>query len=737
MALGAFVLMAAPAEAQTALPEIVVTAPSPVAKPSPPKQPAPQPKAAPQPAPKAQTKAPPQAPAAPAPAPVQPAPPPPSTADLPGTLVIVEDAFAPVTVVTERELAATPRASIADALQTKPGLAASTFAPGASRPIIRGLDNYRVRVQENGIGTADASALSEDHAVPIDPFAAERIEVVRGPATLRYGSQAIGGVVAVENGRIPTAIPRNGVAGEVRGGWSSVDDGRDGGFRITAGAGNVALHADAFRRRTFDYDTPQGRQLNSFVESEGFSVGSSVIWSDGFVGVSFTRFESLYGIPGAEAATARPRIDLTQDKVQSKGEWRVRDYGVEAIRFWFGATRYAHNEVVFDDVIASDIVGTRFTNRQQEARVEAQHVPIGTALGQLRGAAGVQWDQKRTAGFAVDEPVDGLLDPAARQRALAAYLFEELQLMKGLRFQAAARLESNQADGTGVEDPLLPSAPARFERSFRPMSGSLGVLYDLPLGVIARATAQYTERAPDIAQLFSKGVHEATGTFEIGNPDLVVERARTVEIGLKRAKGDLRFDAGVYHTTYAGFIFKNFTGLKCDDALATCGGGTELDQAVWSQRDATFLGAELAAQLDVAPLWRGVWGIDGQYDFVRAQFSDGVNVPRIPPHRAGAGLFYRDPQWLARISALHAFRQDTLSIIDPKDTATSGYKLLNAELAYTWKAEHEGRLVPQWTLGIKGENLLDEDIRNHVSVRKDEVLQPGRTVRLFGSIKFD
>lgn len=735
LGLSAVVLMldAVSARAQTQLPGIVVTAPSPVTRP----KPAPAAKAAtPSPLPKQAAPAP--APAATA-APAQAPEPPPSLEappTVPGTLIVADDAFAPVTVVTDRDLLAKQGPTLTDTLQTKPGILGSTFAPGANRPIVRGLDNHRVRVQENGVGTHDVSAISEDHAVPVDPFAAERIEVVRGPATLRYGSQAIGGVVAAENNRIPSFIPKNGISGEIKGGMNSVDDGRDGGFQVTAGAGNFALHADAFKRRTFDYDTSQGRQVNTFVDSEGFSVGGSFIWRDGFAGLSFTRFNSLYGIPGADAATERPRIDLHQEKLQSKGEWRVRDYGIEVIRYWFGATRYAHNEVVFDEVEARDIIGTRFTNRQTEARAEVQHLPVKTALGELRGAVGLQWDRKRTAGFAVEEVADSLLDPAARQQAIAGFIFEELQVTKQLRLQAAARIEQNKADGTGIEDAVTPSDPERLQRSFRSTSGSVGMLYELPMGIVARLTGQYTERAPDIAELFSKGIHEATGTFEIGNPNLAVEKARTVEFGFKRAKGDLRFDTSFYRTSYSGFIYKNFTGAKCDDDLASCGAGSELDQVVYGQRDATFYGADLSGQLDVAPLWRGVWGIEGQYDFVRAQFSDGVNVPRIPPHRVGAGIYYRDTNWFARIAMLHALRQDVVSTIDPKDTVTNGYTLLNAELSYTWKQEQDGRLVPAWTVGIKGENLLDDDVRNHVSFKKDEVLQPGRTVRLFSSVKF-
>ena len=250
--------------AQTQLPGIVVTTPSPVVRPSQ----------------KAQ-------PAAPAAAQVAtPAQPPPPTG------IIVEDAFVPITVVPSNEITSTPGANLADSLQYRPGITGSNFAPGANRPVIRGLDNFRVRVQENGIGSHDVSALSEDHAVPIDPFSADHIEVVRGPATLRYGSQAIGGVVSAINDRIPEIIPPRGFSVETRGGLNSVDRGADGAFKVTAGAGNFAVHADAFKRHAGDYDTPQGRMVNSFVDNQGFSVGGSLIGPGGFVGVAFTRYDS-------------------------------------------------------------------------------------------------------------------------------------------------------------------------------------------------------------------------------------------------------------------------------------------------------------------------------------------------------------------------------------------------------------------------------------------------------------
>lgn len=739
-----FAQQPAPAPQPIELPAVVVTSPSPVKKAKKPKRPATkQPSATPA-----------AVPSAPAPAA---APPQEPLISAPGTLVDTQDTFVPVTVATEREIMAQGGANIADSIDHKPGISSTTFAPGASRPIIRGLDSYRVRLQENGIGSHDVSAISEDHAVPIDPFAADHVEVVRGPATLRYGSQAIGGVVSVENQRIPTYMPRNGFSGEIKGGLSSVDDGRDGAFKATAGANGIVVHADGFKRDADDYDTPNGRQANSFVESEGLSAGASHIWNDGFFGVSVGRISSFYGIPGEEAEEGvNPRIDMTQDRVQAKGEWRLHDGAFDAVRFWFGASDYEHEELaIHDPEHESEFeVGSRFTNKEQEARVEIQHVPVGTTLGEMTGAVGVHWGNRKTRGESFEG--ESLLEPA-HTKSIAAFWFEELELSDQLRLQASTRIERTLVDGRGWSE-FHEHGPDEFgahefagERSFTPVSGGLGLLYDLPFATTARLSGQYVERAPDAAELFSKGMHEATGTFEVGNPFLEVEKAATIEAGLKKATGQFRFDASVYHTHYFGFIYRRDAGFECDPAPHgdhfDCaphgedhghgGGGHEhaFDLMFFDQRDATFTGAEIAAQYDVARLWNGVWGIDGQYDFVRARFTNGENVPRIPPHRLGGGVYYRDDNWFARAGVLQAFDQNQ---IGEGEIATPGYTLVSAELSYTDELDSGSGLGKTFTVGIKGENLADDEVLNHASFkRREDVLLPGASVRVFGSLKLN
>jgi iron complex outermembrane receptor protein len=705
--IAALVMGSVELRAQTQLPGITVVTPSPVVKPKPSPQPAVPAEASPAPAPSG---------------------------------LIIEDAFVPITVIPAGQIASTPGATLTDSLQQQPGIIGSTFAPGANRPIIRGLDNFRVLVQESGIGSHDVSALGEEHAVPIDPLSIDRIEVVRGPATLRYGSQAIGGVVNAINGRIPEIIPPKGISFVTRGGLSSVDGGADGAFKVTAGSGTFAVYADAFKRHAGDYDTPLGRQFNSFVDREGFAVGTFFIGKDGYIGIAYSRFASVYGIPGEEALEHRPFIDLLQDKVQARGEWRMRSGGVEAIRFWLGSSWYVHDELHFHEPDEPAEVGTKFKNRQTEGRLEVDHQPVVTALGELRGAVGAHFGRKLTTALGStalgsDEEGDSLLDPA-RTNSLATFWFEELQLTKRLRLQAAIRLEQTSVEGTGL-DGITPTA---FDRSFMPLSASFGILYDLQGGVVARLTGQHSERAPADAELFSKGAHHASETFEIGNPFLTKEKAATFELGFRKAKGPFRFDATAFYTKFDGFIFKGLTGLECNATLASCGAADPneetFNQVLYGQRDATFYGVELFGEHDIARIWRGVWGIDARYDFVQASFDDaqGGNVPRIPPHRAGAGVYYRDFNWFARLGFLHAFDQDR---IGENETPTSGYTLVGADLAYTFKLDGQAGLLPEMTIGLKGENLLDDDVRNHVSFTKDDVLQPGRTIRLYGTVKLN
>jgi iron complex outermembrane receptor protein len=664
----------------------------------------------------------------------------------PGVLPIVADEFATVTVVPDAEIRRRDGRTLGDLLFDKPGITSSSFAPGsASRPIVRGLDNYRVRIQENGLATNDVSEIGEDHGVAIDPLAAQQVEVIRGPATLRYGSQAIGGVVNVDNNRIPTFVPRKGIDVEFRSAVTSVDNGREGAVLIDAGKGNFAVHADAYGRRADDYRIPSypylfpedpapavgGRQPNSSQRSNGQSLGASYVFDNGFVGFAVSQFSSLYRVPGLEATETNTRIDMNQTKLTGKGELRPDGGVVEAVRFWLGATDYKHDELA--DEGGFDGVQQTFTNKAQEGRVEVQLTPFDLRFAALTTAAGIQASHQKLDAPGVE---GGLFDPN-RTSSAAAYLFNELAFSPTLRAQVAGRIESVSVKGSVPDLFVDPTFAIDRDLDFAPKSGAVGLLKDLPYGLVASITGQYVERAPRAPELFSRGVHEATGTFDVGDPNLRIEKAQTAEIGLRRPKGRLRFEATAYYTRFQDFIYRRLTGATCDEDFTACdptGTAGEFRQAVYSQRDATFRGIELQGQFDVAPLWVGTFGVDAQYDFVRATFTDGTNVPRIPPQRLGGGVYYRDANWFARVGLLHAFAQDD---VDPvAETPTDGYDLLKAELSYTTKLAPVGFGPTEVTFGLVGNNLLDDDVRNAASFKKDEVLMPGRSVRVFANVKF-
>ncbi len=684
-------------------------------------------------------------------APVAPAP-------LVGTLSIITDQFATVTLVPEEEVGRSGGGTLGDILFGKPGITGTGFAPGNSnRPIVRGLDSHRIRIQENGVAANGVSDLAEDHGVPIDPLAVRQVEVIRGPATLRWGSQAIGGVVNADNDRIPTALPPRGFITDWNGAATSVDNGLEGSVLLDAGKGNIALHADAYGRSARDYRVPaypylfdtgrpfDGRQRNSRLRANGQAIGGSYLFDGGFFGLSVSQFESLYHIPTIEAAERNVRIDLKQTKLNGKGEFRSSSSAIDAVRFWFGYTHYRHHERGLEDPAdaASDTIHQTFTNREIEVRTEVQFAPLNLRFGALTVAAGVQGSQQRLTASSPEDPgsiLNGLFEPN-RSTMIAGYLFNELRLSHTLRVQLAGRMEANRVAGRAVDFPStvfdivgLPPSTAQ-ERNFAPASASFGVIKDLPWGLSASFTAQYVERAPRAAELFSRGVHEATGTFDIGNPNLRVESARSIEAGLRHAAGPFRFEATVYDTRFGGFVFRQLSGVLCN--ATSCGQGVgdeELNQALYAQRNATFRGGEFQFQWDVQPLAGGYFGIDGQYDIVRATFAGGGNVPRIPPQRVGGGVFWRSEEWFARVGLLHAFAQNRIGEFKP--AGVGSYNLLKAEVSRTVRLKDDPAGARQITLGVIGTNLLNEEIRNAASFTKYEVLQPGASVRAFARVRY-
>jgi iron complex outermembrane receptor protein len=719
----ATVVLPSVAQAQIALPEIVVSAPSPIARPAPP----------------IATGA--------------------ASADtMQGTLPVVTDQFATVTVVPNAEIRRNGSATLGDLLFEKPGITGSEFAPGASsRPIIRGLDVNRVRIQEDGVGANGASDLGEDHFVPVDPLVTNQVEVIRGPATLRFGSQAIGGVVETTDNRIPTSIPAGGFSAEIRGAGTSVDNRLDGAVLLDGGGGNIAVHADAFGRKADDYRVPSypylvppiprlpnatqpgafnGRQPNSSLRNDGQAIGASYIFNEGFLGLAVAHIETLYHIPGIDGEDHDTRIDAKQTKLLTKGEWRAPNSAIDALRFWGGVTDYKHKEIgLADDTNpATDGVRQIFTNKEQEGRVEAQLTPFNLRFATLTTALGVQGGHQELTAPSPDNA--GLWDPNSNWR-IAAYMFNEFKFSDTIKAQIAGRLERVELSGIGRSfDAAGTMTSTPVSPGYTPKSVSVGLIQNLPWDLVGSITAQYVERAPKPAELFSGGGHDATATFDKGNPNLAIEAAESIEVGLRRAKGPFRFEATAFYTHFNGFIFRRLTGNTCDADTGVCGPGAgDLNEAIYSQANATFRGGEFQSQWDILPLGDGLFGIEDQFDIVRATFTDGSNVPRIPPVRVGGGLYWRDANWFVRVKLLHAFAQNNVAPV--AETPTPGYDDLRAEVSYSWrpsKSPPDG--LSEATIGITGTNLLNQDIRNSVSYSKNEVLMPGAGVRLFATLKY-
>ncbi len=322
------------------------------------------------------------------------------------------DHFATIVgTVDRREILERGGANLADALAAIPGVTGTGFAAGASRPVIRGFDANRVRLLEDGIGSFDVSDVGPDHGVPIDPLSAQRIEVVRGAATLRYGSQAIGGVVNAINNRVPTALPQQPLAGELSAGLASNADAADGSVLVDGRAGQFGIHADGFVRHTSDYDTPDGTQPNSFFNGDGYSLGSSYFFGDSHIGAGIVHYDANYGIPSDSTY-----IDMQQTKEMLRASWRSEPGRFRALNVDAGYANYEHREREPDGTVLST-----FKDNEWDTRAEG----LFGATGPLSGSAlGVQLQNRNFS--ALGEGADYLLP--THTRTAAVFGFTEVPL---------------------------------------------------------------------------------------------------------------------------------------------------------------------------------------------------------------------------------------------------------------------------------------------------------------------
>jgi len=604
-----------------------------------------------------------------------------------------EELSQPVEVLAGEDLDRAKATTLGETLDQIPGVQTSNFGAGVGRPIIRGLDGPRVGVLSGGLGNQDVSTISQDHATSIEPFLADQIEVLKGPATLLYGSGAIGGVVNVVDGRIAERAPTETLTGRAELRYDSVNRGRTAMARVDAMGANgaLALHADGLYRDQRDYDTPDGEQANSFVETRTGALAASFVGDTHFLGVSFSRFDNRYGNPGepGDAAAGEPGVslDMLQDRFELKGGLN-REFGIfDGLRIGFAHTDYAHTEFEGDEI------GTRFVNDADEGRIELTH----KAFGAWTGAIGLQSGER-----AFEAIGDEAFVPRTKTRA------------HGLFWMEHGQWDAFQVDLGVRADRVRTDAVGRPQRSFSPLSLSAGVLWRFGDEWRVSVNLDRAERAPAEEELFADGPHIATASYEIGDPTMREERADQIEVGLHYHGKRFEAKASIYRTGFDGFIYLAETGLF----TVPDPGEDPLPIRQWTQDDARFTGVEAEFIAHLIDDERGRLDLRAFGDHVRGELDDGGDLPRIAPSRFGLGVDWKDDRWNAGINATRVFRQDDVAA---GESETDGYTMIDAHFAWHWDSERLG-----WEVFVDGHNLGDAKARVHTSFLKDSVMLPGR-----------
>lgn len=635
--------------------------------------------------------------------------------------------------------------SIGETLTRLPSVHSTSFGQAVGRPVIRGLGGARVKVLEDRIDTLDASITSPDHATTIDPFISESIEVYMGPSTLVYGSGASGGVVDVHTGRIPHTIPEKTSARlEVRGEDNS--NRRTAAGRIDAGTDLFAFHVDAFYRDADDYDIPgfaessrlraleeeaehegdehgeehaeheegdeaRGTLPGSYLETYGGAVGASYVGDTSFFGMSVSRYESNYGLPGHShdhhhedddhsegehddegeehgAGEGTAELDMEQTRVDLEWGRQLSGAGLESINFRVGYNDYSHVE--FEPNGES---GTKFESKGFEARFELAH----SQWNGLDGSAGVQVSS--TEFSALGE--EAFVQPVDTESIGAFYVgqtsLNDLAIEGGLRLE---HVDHNPDAGRSI--------------SFSLFSGSLGFIQ--PLSDRWQLTGQldYSSRAPIAIELFADGAHLATQSYEIGDTNLDEEQASNVSVGVNYLSERWRLTANAYYTQFDGFIYEQATGAELD----------ELPVLQWQQEDANFYGADAAAQWQALNWDRGSMSLNATVDIVRGKLDKGANrnLPRISPLRWSIGATLHWADLSAEIGYTRVEKQDDTADLE---LLTDAFNDVHLSLVYGLQFQSSAL-----ELFLNGNNLTDDEQRLHTSFIKDLAPQPGRSVEL-------
>lgn len=626
----------------------------------------------------------------------------------------------PVNVLEGRGLMLKQQPTLGATLEQEVGVTSTNFGPNASRPIIRGLGGFDIRLLNNGIGIIDASSASPDHAVAVSPFAVERIEVVRGPAAIMYGGGAIGGVVNTIDSRIALQPLERPFAGAASYRYDSQNVLNAGGARIDGGNSRFALHADAYATRNNDLKIPGyawtsdvqairgepgpfGTLPNSQGETESYGLGATTFFDDrGYAGLSYSHFTTNYGTVAEPDVT----IDLKQQAWNFAGELRNAIPGFNAVRLKYGYNDYEHTEFEGSEA------GTVFNSKGWNLRLEGLHARIGP----FEGAIGLEMASVDFSALG-----DEAFVPSTTTKNIAGFLYEETQ-QGAWKFSLGARVESAKIDAEEFTAAGLPADSV----SFTPWSAAFGAFYAFSKEWGLGANVQYTQRAPSSQELFADGPHIATDQFEVGSRTLAKATSTSIDLTLKQSGEFFHSTVGAFYSDFSNFIGLFPTGIYRNPEDRSIAPGPEpyidsvtgeevtpMQQFNYGEVRARFYGFELQIAF---PVWKqgpSTVSVKLQGDYVNATDRDnGQPLPFIPPLRGGASVTYQREAFTATLGAIVAASQDR---VPQFQTTTPGYTnlYLNASYRFTFDSTTELELF------LQGTNLLDDTIRYSTSNLKD------------------
>lgn len=638
----------------------------------------------------------------------------------------------PVSVISGDKLKDKKNGTIGETLAGELGVSASDFGQAVGRPVIRGLVGPRVRVLESGIGSMDLSSLSADHAVGIEPFHAEKIEVLRGPSTLLYGSGAIGGVINVINNRIP-AGPANKILDlEFQALGNTVSDERTQMLEMNGGRGRFAWHLDALNRQADDYKIPGfaesgetraidsegeghfGIVKNSDIDMSSLATGFSYSGDSTFFGLSISRLENNYGLPGeahshsvddggSAAEEEGPRLNLEQTRFDIKGQIDAPMRGYQRLTLRAGKNDYQHAELEEGDI------ATVFSNDETEARLEL----IQDVLANWEGALGLQYNNRRFSAIGEEAYI-----PPVDSDALGLFILEHRHWVQW-NLEMGVRFENHQYNPSGNA----------MNRDFSVASYSAGVVRNLDDEHAIGLSLSRSERAPSTEELFSNGPHLVTHSFERGNTYLEAEVAANIDFSLRRQNARLSWQINLFRNNVDHYIFLQSQDQDNDGVAdrVDAEGYPVMDEdglllVNYVQQKAEFRGME--AELVLGLMHNATSKVDLKIftDFVKGELKNAGKLPRITPERLGAGLSFEHYAWRFGVDVLQVEDQNEVAVLE---TASKGYTLVNATATCSipWM---EGEM----DVFIKGKNLSDEEARRHTSFLKDHAPLPGRALEV-------